>query len=171
VSTPARTDEIDEREKEGSLVAAALACAVVAYGALLATSWRDPVPHVTAAAAATPDAVIEAPPAEATAAIFPIDTGPVVAAAVTDIVDRPERAPARMSTASLRRIWVNGDTRSLERALTYLRQQTLALHRCGMQVTAANRAVARCEGPSRASYTIDFTRTSGRWNIQRVSTR
>jgi len=40
-----------------------------------------------------------------------------------------------------------------------------------MQMTGVDEAVARCDGSSRATYTIDFRRTSGRWVIQRVSSR
>ncbi len=78
---------------------------------------------------------------------------------------------ARLSTASLRAVWNRSDTRSLQRALNNLRSQTLALHRCGMQVTAADRAIARCDGSSHATYTIDFQRFADRWVIQRVSSR
>lgn len=169
-SGPRKADPIDEREMEGSFVAAALACTVVAYGAMLAITWRDPAPHLSVSARATPDGVFEGTSADTMATLLPIRANRVSSAPLPGIV-RAQHAPSRVNAASLRSIWNRGDTRSLERALTHLRQQTLTLHRCGMQVTAADQAIAHCDGPSRESYTIDFRRTSGRWSIQRVSSR
>ena len=117
-------NEVEELESEGSFIAAALALAVVGYGALLLVSWRDPLPRVSASSVA------------------PRVNMAAGAAA-------PETAQG---------------------ALNSLRHQTLAFHRCNMTMTGVDQAVARCDGSSRA-YTIDFRRTSGRWMIQRVSSR
>ena len=166
---PLTKTTLRDLESEGSFVAAALALAVVSYGALLLLSWRDPVPQMSVAASA-PAAIL----ATASPAVTPVSRVTTTSAmartddpAAADV--RPVRA--RLSTASLRAVWNRGDTRSLQGALTNLRRQTLALHRCGMKVTAADRAVARCDGSSSATYTIDFRRTANRWVIQQVSSR
>ena len=86
-----------------------------------------------------------------------------------DAVTRPAK-PA-LNTATLNAIWRRQDSRSLQQAFTGLRSQTLAFHRCGMRMTETDRAVATCEGASRAKWTINFRRSAGRWQIDRVSTR
>ena len=87
------------------------------------------------------------------------------------------------SARALTALWQRRDTRSLDRAFSALRRETLAFRDCGMRMTDSDRAVARCEGtvtaltadgaPSSRSaiWTIDFQRTGGRWLIARVATR
>ena len=159
--------ELRNLEFEGPYVAAALAVVVVSYGALLLLSWRDPVPQRLAAAPAAVPAVGSPAPVPASTVTTNIALAPVAHAVPATV--RP--AQARISTASLRAVWNRSDTRSLQRALNNLRSQTLALHRCGMQVTAADSAIAQCDGSSHATYTIDFRRLADRWVIQRVSSR
>ena len=164
--TPSPAGELRDLESEGSFVAAALVVVVVSYGALLLLSWRDPVPERSVAPAAV-RAVTSPAPAPASSVTTNVALAPVVDPAPAIV--RP--ASARLSTASLRAVWNRSDTRSLQRALNNLRSQTLALHRCGMQVTATDRAIAQCDGSSHATYTIDFQRFADRWVIQRVSSR
>ena len=164
--TPGPAGELRDLESEGSFVAAALVVVVVSYGALLLLSWRDPVPERSVAPAAV-RAVTSPAPAPASSVTTNVALAPVVDPAPAIV--RP--ASARLSTASLRAVWNRSDTRSLQRALNNLRSQTLALHRCGMQVTATDRAIAQCDGSSHATYTIDFQRFADRWVIQRVSSR
>ena len=157
-------------ESEGAVVAAALALAAVSYGAgALLLSWRNPEPRISEVAVSAPGA---GPIAESPAAVHAsvMTTGNAVPG---DLVPPATVRPAvvRLSAASLKAVWNRGDTRSLHGALTNLRYQTLALHRCGMKMTAADRAVARCDGSNSARYTIDFRRTRNRWVIQRVSSR
>jgi len=164
--TPGPAGELRDLESEGSFVAAALVVVVVSYGALLLLSWRDPVPERSVAPAAV-RAVTSPAPAPGPSVTTNVALAPVVDPAPAIV--RP--ASARLSTASLRAVWNRSDTRSLQRALNNLRSQTLALHRCGMQVTATDRAIAQCDGSSHATYTIDFQRFADRWVIQRVSSR
>ena len=164
--TPSPAGELRDLESEGSFVAAALVVVVVSYGALLLLSWRDPVPERSVAPAAV-RAVTSPAPAPGPSVTTNVALAPVVDPAPAIV--RP--ASARLSTASLRAVWNRSDTRSLQRALNNLRSQTLALHRCGMQVTATDRAIAQCDGSSHATYTIDFQRFADRWVIQRVSSR
>jgi hypothetical protein len=123
------------------------------------------VPQRSAAAPAAAQATGSPAPAPASTVTTNLALAPVVDQAPATV------RQARLSTASLRAVWNRSDTRSLQRALNHLRSQTLALHRCGMQVTAADRAIARCDGSSHATYTIDFQRFADRWVIQRVSSR
>ena len=144
---------LTQRESEGAWVAAALAVVAIGYGSLLLVSWGfgtgksslDAAPHVTALSVAPLARIVEVQP----------------------------RA-ARIDLASLSAIWKQGDTRSLQRAFAYLRGETLAFHRCSMRMTAADRAVARCDAvESRATvhWTLDFQRAGNSWAIQRVSNR
>jgi hypothetical protein len=126
---------------------------------------------VVAPAAALVDPVeTAAVPAVATAAATPLHA----------VSTRPHVRAVNVST--LGTIWRRSDTRSLQQAFTSLRRETLAFHRCGMQVTGANQAVARCDGVAnatggdlgagrRVTWTIDFRRTGDRWAIQRVTSR
>ena len=165
--------EFEVLESEGSFIAAALALAVVGYGGLLLISWRDPLPAASVAprgivvdGAAAPEAAMLA------ASAAPIPTRAIHAVIADGSPATPDlgRSQPRVSAASLKAMWNRADTRSLQGALTSLRHQTLAFHRCGMKMTGVDQAVARCDGSSRA-YTIDFQRASGRWMIQRVSSR
>ena len=169
--------EVAELKSEGSFIAVALALAVVGYGGLLLMSWRDPLPRVSVAAAA-PRLVTVAgasAPAPAVVALDPAAADPrgairAVTRAGSPATPDAGRFQPRVSAATLDAIWNRTDTRSLQGALTSLRHQTLAFHHCGMKLIGVDQAVARCEGSSRA-YTIDFRRASGRWTIQRVSSR
>jgi len=169
--------EFEVLESERSVIAAALALAVVGYGALLLMSWGDPLPRVAAASAAPDGIVIDGASAPEPAAMLASRAAAnptraihaVIADGSPATVDLGRSQP-RVSAASLKAIWNRADTRSLQGALTSLRHQTLAFHRCGMKMTGVDQAVARCDASSRA-YTIDFQRTSGRWMIQRVSSR
>jgi len=85
-----------------------------------------------------------------------------------------------MTAARVKAIWRNTDTRSLDRALSALRSATLALHRCDMQITSPDRAVAHCDEvrggdedaasrSRRVSWTLDFHRPDDRWLLENVS--
>jgi hypothetical protein len=172
----ARTDAIGHLESEGSLVAATLAVVAVGYGGLLVMSWRDPAPRVamspiTIRPLVTGGVGVAPLPVEARLAPAPLSS-PTAALPRAQVID----------TSTLGAIWRRGDTRSLDHAFDSLRRQTLAFHRCGVQVTAVDRAVARCDGLANRSmgdgdaarhvtWTIDFRRTGDRWSIQRVSNR
>lgn len=92
---------------------------------------------------------------------------------------RREAAPARergVSADSLRAIWSRTDTRSLQRGLAALRSETLAFHRCEMQRTADDVAVAHCDevrtvaaAARRVAWTIDFRRADEGWVIAGLS--
>ena len=101
----------------------------------------------------------------------------------TTAITRERRPALTPSVRTLNTLWQRRDTRSLDRAFTMLRRETLAFRSCGMRMTDVDRAVARCEGvvttrasdgePSSRSaiWTIDFQRTAGRWLIARVAVR
>jgi len=169
-------NEVEELESEGSLIAAALALTVVGYGVLLLMSWRDPLPRMSAAAAAPPLVMVAGAPAPEPAVLASnTSAGPerairAIIPGVSPATHDLERFQPQVSAASLKAVWNRTDTRSLQGALASLRYQTLAFHRCGMKMTSVDQAVARCDGSSRA-YTIDFRRASDRWMIQRVSSR
>ena len=168
---PLLQSELRDLESEGSFVAAALALAVVSYGALLLLSWRDPAPQISVASSAAAPAAFLATGSPAVMPVSRVTATSAMARAEDPAPANVRPVGARLSAASLRAVWNRGDTRSLQGALTNLRRQTLALHRCGMKLTAADQAVARCDGSSSATYTIDFRRTANRWVIQRVSSR
>ena len=139
--------EFEVLESEGSFIAAALALAVVGYGALLLMSWRDPLPRVVGGvgrstwdrdrrgcgSGARRDARHAVPP----------QTRPVQSMRSSPMAHRRRadlgRSQPRVSAASLKAMWNRGDTRSLQGALTSLRHQTLAFHRCGMKMTGVDR--------------------------------
>ena len=98
-------------------------------------------------------------------------------------VSTPPQAQApslSLSPAQVRAIWAKSDTRSLDLAFGALRSAPLALHRCDLLQTSANRAVAHCdevpEGGAAASpqqrvtWTIKFRRVDDGWVIEDVST-
>ena len=171
VRTTSRT-VLDDLEFNGTIVVMSLAVIALAYGGFQRGERPARVAPLSSRAVETvplevtpPAAVIAAPPAIPPAippAVPPIATD-------ADVVTRPAK-PA-LNTATLNAIWRRQDSRSLQQAFTGLRSQTLAFHRCGMRVTDTDRAVATCEGASRARWTINFRRSAGRWQIDRVSTR
>jgi hypothetical protein len=184
---PAENSTLSHLESEGSVVAAMLAVAAVGYGSLLVMSWGEPAPRGSASTIAALSPVAEpadaAPvPTLALATAAPMPTLALATVAPTGrLVARP-RARA-MTASTLSTIWRRSDTRSLQQAFTSLRRETLAFHRCGLQITGSDRAVARCDGFAnqtavrgdaagrRVTWTIDFRRTGDRWAIQRVSSR
>lgn len=155
-------------EIEGSLVAVTLAAVAVGYGGLVLMTWRGPAPTLSASEATVQQLVAGA------TAVAPL---PVVATAVVARdSDSPDGIDTPFVTAStLNAIWLRNDRRSLQRAFAGLRRDSLALHRCRMEMTATDRAVARCDGGNGGlrpvTWTIDFQRTGGRWAIQRIRNR
>jgi hypothetical protein len=154
----------EQPEFDGVVIAILLAIVSIGYGSFLTVAWRQPVETRAVA------------PAQATLTSTTLD--PVVVS-VARVLAEPvavtapigaRHAAAFLSPRSLTAMWKRRDTRSLEQAFTGLRQQTLAFHRCGMRKTGDDRAVARCEG-SGSTWTIDFQRQAGRWQIARVVTR
>jgi hypothetical protein len=162
-------------ESDGALIATALGVVAIAYGGLLFISWSDPAPPAHATVATIQ-------PARVDTINLPQSGAPVANEAVPR--NRAFEAGPRarvISASTLNTIWRRNDTRSLQQAFERLRRETLAFHRCGLQITA-DRAVARCDGVAsgvtdgasaapRARWTFDFQRTGGRWAIQRVSNR
>lgn len=173
VPTTSRT-ALEVFEFDGTVIAMSLAVAVLAYGGFQSRS-RPALP--VSAAPVAPVAPLTARAAEAVETLAPPIIEPAAVPAVppavaTDasVVTRPAARPA-LNATTLNAIWRRQDSRSLQQAFTGLRSQTLAFHRCGMRVTDTDRAVATCEGASRAKWTIDFRRSAGRWQIDRVTTR
>lgn len=160
-----RARQLRHHESEGSLVAVVLAMVVIGYGGLLSIPWRHPGPTVPTSAVAAAHAVTtgttNAEPTHAVVAVAPMT--PDLA------VDTRPRVRV-MNTSTLNTIWRRNDTRSLQQAFTGLRRETLAFHRCSMKMTAADRAVARCDGVAGRT-TFDFQRSGGRWAIRRVTNR
>jgi hypothetical protein len=189
IATPAGGAALDDREWTGFGVATLLAIAVVGYGSFLTTAWRAPaVPPGNTIAPATHAATPTTPATVAVAAVA--IPGRVADTRGSAPAAAPESAPGVVRPAAftpsprtLTTMWQRRDTRSLERAFMALRQQTLALHRCGMRMTDTDRAVARCEGVATATgadgttasrtatWTIDFRRKAGRWAIASVRMR
>jgi hypothetical protein len=150
---------IEHQESDGLVVSVLLAIAVIGYGGFIAASWRQPAGSPLATAVASSHPAVAA--ATTLAEPIPVPTREQVA---------ERRGRSGLSPRTLTAIWRQQDTRSLQRAFSNLRTETLALHRCGMRVTADDRAVARCEA-SGATWTIDFRRAGGRWAITDVKTR
>ena len=163
-SAPARSRTVlEDLEFNGTIVAMSLAVVALAYGGF----QRGPRP--------APEAPLAASAVEVEAAPLPITApAPVLAvppATTTDATVEPRPAKPALNASTLTAIWKRQDSRSLQQAFTGLRSQTLAFHRCGMRMTDTDRAVATCEGASRAKWTINFQRSAGRWQIDRVTTR
>ena len=169
--TTART-VLEDLEFNGTIIAMSLAMAALAYSGFRGGPGAAPAVPLSARAiertsetaplpVAPPVAVLAVP-----AAALPI---PAAEAAKPNVAMRPVKAA--LSATTLNAIWRRQDSRSLQRAFTGLRGQTLAFHRCGMRMTDADRAVATCEGAQRAKWTINFRRSAGRWQIDRVITR
>jgi len=164
-------------ESDGALVATALGAVAIAYGGLLVVSWRDSAPpaHARAVAVQQPARVDRADVPQSLA------LGGIEAQPRNRALEARPRARV-ISASAINTIWRRNDTRSLQQAFERLRRETLAFHRCGVRITAADRAVARCDGvtggvtdgadaAAPARWTIDFQRTGDRWAIQRVSNR
>jgi len=176
---PAEDTAIRHLEAEGSLVAVGLAVVAIGYGSLLVISWRHPATMVAApAVAAAYPAVVDTTRAGTTTHAT-VAVAPILPDRAVDVRPRVRV----MNASTLNTIWRRNDTRSLQQAFAGLRRETLAFHRCSVKMTAADRAVAQCEGVAgpvgadsqgaapRATWTLDFQRTGGRWAIQRVTNR
>ena len=154
----------EQPEFDGVVIAILLAIVSIGYGSFLTVAWRQPIetrmvgPAQAALTSTTLDPVV--------VPVAKMISEPV---AVTAPIGAHHPAPF-LSPRSLTALWKRRDTRSLEQAFTGLRQQTLAFHRCGMRKTGDDRAVARCDG-SGSTWTIDFQRQAGRWQIARVVRR
>jgi hypothetical protein len=171
IRTTART-VLEDMEFNGTIVAMSLAVVALAYagfqdGSRLRTREPRPAPSAPLSAHAIERPVETAPlPVTPPAAVLAI---PASATPQATVDTRPVRAA--LSVTTLNAIWRRQDSRSLQQAFTGLRSQTLAFHRCGMRMTDAYRAVATCEGAQRAKWTINFRRSAGRWQIDRVAMR
>jgi len=153
---------LENLEFNGAIVVMSLAVMALAYGGFQRGAHPRPVAPLSARAVETAP-----PPVTRPAAVLAVP--PPAATTVANVVTRP--ATPALNVTTLNAIWRRQDSRSLQQAFTGLRNQTLAFHRCSMRVTDTDRAVARCEGASRAKWTIDFRRRTGRWQIDRVTTR
>ena len=167
---PIAETALEQQEHNGFVVSVVLAVAVIGYGGLLAASWQTPA---EARVVTAPRQASEVRVVTALAAPVRVDRSVVQPsvvnrpAAVRPVATTLKRQPGFTPNArTLNTLWQRRDTRSLDRAFTRLRSETLAFRSCGMRMTSVDRAVARCEG-----ITIDFKRTSGRWSIARVTTR
>ena len=167
------------------LAPAAIGLVVLAGGAAMASTVfvmaRRTAPPARQAAVAVPqNASAASPPVRAAlpAAVpvtAPVETA-VTAAAVAqqDVEAEPIIEPQPAVTAdAVRAIWLKTDTRSLDRALSAVRQVTLAFRRCQVQVTATDQAVAQCDlapaGGKGRAWTIDFSRADERWQIDGIT--
>ena len=160
VRTASRT-VLEDLEFNGTIVVMSLAVMALTYGGFQRGARPAPV-------APLPARAVETVPLEVTPPA-PVMTVPPAAATEANVVTRPAKPALNVTT--LNAIWRRQDSRSLQQAFTGLRSQTLAFHRCGMRMTDTDRAVATCEGASRAEWTIDFRRSAGRWQIDRVTSR
>ena len=172
VAPPFAEPALEHQEFNGFVVAVVLAVAVVGYGGLLLVFSRTPadapvrrvIAPVQAGEAQAMTAL--ASPAMGDGAVIHASAASTPAVMRTIATDVEPRAAFTPSARTLTALWQRRDTRSLDRAFSTLRGETLALRSCGMRMTEIDRAVARCEG-----VTIDFKRTAGRWLIARVATR
>ena len=161
--TTART-MLEDLEFNGTIIAMSLAMAALAYGGFRV---GRPAPAVALSARAIDATIKTVPlPVAPPAAVLAVPAAETVKA---NVATRPVKAV--LSATTLNAIWRRQDSRSLQQAFTGLRSQTLAFHRCGMRMTETDRAVATCEGAQRAKWTINFRRSAGRWQIDRVITR
>jgi hypothetical protein len=178
-----------DAESHGVIIATLLSIVALTYGSFLTTAWRHPVEARAASAPAISSPAVSSAPAvpPAIAPAVALEVAPVVAPVVNVVPSQPpvtaapspvepepvvarRRRPGGVSARTLTALWEQRDTRSLDQAFTGLRRQTLAFHRCGMRKTADDQAVANCEGAG-STWTIDFQRSAGRWQIANVATR
>jgi len=174
-----------DAESHGVIIATLLSIVALTYGSFLTTAWRQPVEARAASAPVTSSPAVSSAPAVAPAVA--LEVAPVVAPVIDVVPSQPpvttapspvepepvvarRRRPGGVSARTLTALWEQRDTRSLDQAFTGLRRQTLAFHRCGMRKTADDQAVASCEGAG-STWTIDFQRSAGRWQIANVATR
>lgn len=174
------------RELFAAVVVVALVAAVVTAGGVLQLSRAavaQPVAAVVRAEApAQPQPVLV--PVAAAVTVRP-DAGarfvtPREARTVKPAVPVTRRPARTLNAETVRAIWRKTDTRSLDRGIAAVRTATLALHRCTVQITATDRAVAHCDvrppatdnspQPRKAAWTIDFRRADERWLIDDIST-
>jgi hypothetical protein len=159
-----------------------VAGAATASTALVMSRWPgSPASRAPSASVTSP--ARELPPASV--AMIPSLAGlPAPAAVVRPVVARVKsndevgavaNAPTpAISANTIRALWLKTDTRSLDRALSTVRQATLAFRSCTVQVTATDQAVARCDLASAgdrpaSAWTIDFSRSDERWRIDGIS--
>ena len=186
---PLTESALEHQEFNGFVVAVVLAATVIGYGGLLLVFSRTPTDAPVKRVAAP----VQARGAQAMTALAapvmgdgsvvhasPASRPAVVPAIATDVAPPAAFTP---SARTLTALWQSRDTRSLDRAFSTLRSETLAFRSCGMRMTDADRAVARCQGvattlgadgtPSSRSaiWTINFRRSGGRWLIARVAAR
>lgn len=164
-------------EAEGAFVAIALGTVAMAFGGLLVASLRNSTAPIS-----SPSMVARIATVEPTAGAAP-HAIPPVAVVLTDRDQDARPFAVGVNASTLNAIWKRSDTRSLQHAFARLRQETLAFHRCTMQITATDRAIAHCDGVAgrglpdsearvrRVRWTLDFQRTGTIWAIQRVSNR
>lgn len=103
---------------------------------------------------------------------------------VGEALDAYRRAFNTRDAASVAAIWPGADVDTLARRFSALRYQRLSFDRCQTRVTAADRALASCDGSisdvsnsgdptlrrRRASWTIALRRVAARWKIESIST-
>jgi hypothetical protein len=174
-ASPRPFTAFERQELGGFVVALVLSVAVAGYGALLVMFWGDRVEYPVARAAAVlpvPAAPVPTTPSlvEPVAGQPAIVDAPAIGRPSVEPVAVVERLPSVPTARTLTALWQRRDTRSLDRAFTMLRQETLAFRNCGVRMTGADRAVARCQGSGRL-WTIDFQRRAGRWAMTRVDSR
>ena len=187
------------RELWAAVIAVSLVGAVVTAGGVLQSS-RGPVAQpvaavvrieapaqpllvpVAAAVMPRPEATARVMTQRATRAARPASLAPPAMRRPVARADAGiEAAPrAGLNAETVRAIWRKTDTRSLDRGIAAVRSATLALHRCRVQMTGSDRAVAHCDvladarhrsaQPRNAAWTIDFRRSDERWLIDDIST-
>jgi len=103
---------------------------------------------------------------------------------VGEALDAYRLAFNTLDAASVAAIWPGADVDTLARRFSELRYQHLSFDRCRTRVTAADRALASCDGSisdvlnsgdptlrrRRASWTIALRRVAVRWTIESIST-
>lgn len=151
-------------EFDGAIIAMSLALVALAYGVF--QSRARPAPPMSAEPLMA--RLVEAAPLPLEPPMAVPEVAPAVAMEAAVVTPPSSLA---VNATMLNAIWKRQDSRSLQQAFTGLRSQTLAFYRCGMRMTDTNRAVATCEGASGATWTFNFRRRAGRWQIDRVTTR